>query len=141
MTLLWSAKNNAFFPSDMIETYKAAGWELDDAVEATEDMMAYQGTAPAGKIRTSGDDGLPTWSDIPAPTPEESQAMAAATKANLKSVADSEVSWRQDAVDGGIATEEETSALSEWKKYRVLLMRVDTSKAPDIEWPAQPALT
>ncbi|EGG1135905.1 tail fiber assembly protein, partial [Escherichia coli] len=25
-----------------------------------------------------------------------------------------------------------------WKKYRVLLNRVDTSTAPDIEWPALP---
>ncbi|EKS5109754.1 tail fiber assembly protein, partial [Escherichia coli] len=25
-----------------------------------------------------------------------------------------------------------------WKKYRVLLNRVDTSTAPDIEWPAAP---
>ncbi|MBW8510755.1 tail fiber assembly protein, partial [Escherichia coli] len=45
---------------------------------------------------------------------------------------------RQDAFDAEIATAEETAALSEWKKYRVLLMRVDTSKAPDILWPPQP---
>ncbi|WP_094158889.1 tail fiber assembly protein, partial [Escherichia coli] len=25
-----------------------------------------------------------------------------------------------------------------WKKYRVLLNRVDTSTAQDIEWPARP---
>ncbi len=25
-----------------------------------------------------------------------------------------------------------------WKKYRVLLNRVDTSTAPDIEWPEEP---
>ncbi|ELW5865089.1 tail fiber assembly protein, partial [Escherichia coli] len=25
-----------------------------------------------------------------------------------------------------------------WKKYRVLLNRVDTSTAPDIEWPVKP---
>lgn len=25
-----------------------------------------------------------------------------------------------------------------WKKYRVLLNRVDTSLSPDIEWPSQP---
>ncbi|MEQ5456473.1 tail fiber assembly protein, partial [Escherichia coli] len=25
-----------------------------------------------------------------------------------------------------------------WKKYRVLLNRVDTSTAPDIEWPTNP---
>ncbi|HAJ5960220.1 TPA: hypothetical protein HMV95_18455 [Escherichia coli] len=37
-----------------------------------------------------------------------------------------------------IATEEETSLLEAWKKYRVLLNRVDTSLSPDIEWPSQP---
>ncbi|HAV1681054.1 TPA: tail fiber assembly protein, partial [Enterobacter hormaechei subsp. steigerwaltii] len=26
-----------------------------------------------------------------------------------------------------------------WKKYRVLLNRVDTETAPDIEWPELPA--
>ncbi|KGM61337.1 putative tail fiber assembly protein [Escherichia coli G3/10] len=44
----------------------------------------------------------------------------------------------QDAVDLEIATEEETSLLEAWKKYRVLLNRVDTSTAQDIEWPALP---
>ncbi|MDT4620715.1 tail fiber assembly protein, partial [Escherichia coli] len=44
----------------------------------------------------------------------------------------------QDAVDLEIATEEETLLLEAWKKYRVLLNRVDTSTAPDIEWPEEP---
>ncbi|HHI0038141.1 tail fiber assembly protein, partial [Escherichia coli] len=30
--------------------------------------------------------------------------------------------------------------LAAWKKYRVLLNRVDTSTAPDIEWPATPVM-
>ncbi|HAH6912857.1 TPA: tail fiber assembly protein [Escherichia coli] len=34
-----------------------------------------------------------------------------------------------------IATEEENSLLEAWKKYRVLLNRVNTTTAPDIEWP------
>ncbi|EFO3330053.1 phage tail protein [Escherichia coli] len=37
-----------------------------------------------------------------------------------------------------IATEEETLLQEAWKKYRVLLNRVDTSTAPDIEWPVAP---
>lgn len=53
----------------------------------------------------------------------------------LRSTADAEISWRQDAVDAGIATVEETATLVEWKKYRVLLNRVDTSKP---EWPMPP---
>lgn len=44
----------------------------------------------------------------------------------------------QDAVDLGIATDEEREQLREWKEYRVLLNRVDTSIAPNINWPENP---
>jgi len=44
----------------------------------------------------------------------------------------------QDAVDISIATDEEITRLAEWKRYRVALSRIDTSTAPDIEWPAKP---
>ncbi|HBA5448361.1 TPA: tail fiber assembly protein [Escherichia coli] len=37
-----------------------------------------------------------------------------------------------------IATEEEKALLAAWKTYRVLLNRVDTSTAPDIEWQEEP---
>ncbi|EEV6177254.1 tail fiber assembly protein, partial [Escherichia coli] len=60
------------------------------------------------------------------------------TKNSLMQVASEHISPLQDAVDLNIATEEETSLLVAWKKYRVLLNRVDTSRAPDIEWPASP---
>ncbi|MDE9434421.1 tail fiber assembly protein [Xenorhabdus bovienii] len=44
----------------------------------------------------------------------------------------------QDAVDLDIATGQEIAQLKEWRKYRVLLNRVDCSTAPDIAWPEQP---
>ncbi|EGJ7432493.1 tail fiber assembly protein [Escherichia coli] len=59
-------------------------------------------------------------------------------KTNLMAAAQVAIYPLQDAVDLGIATDEESAMLLAWKKYRVLLMRVDTSKAPDIEWPPQP---
>lgn len=65
-------------------------------------------------------------------------ADAEAMKSTLKSKADSEIAWRQYAVDRGIATVEESAALDEWNLYRVLLMRIDTTKAPEIEWPLLP---
>ncbi|WP_332128981.1 tail fiber assembly protein, partial [Escherichia coli] len=46
----------------------------------------------------------------------------------------------QDAVDLEIATDEERWLLEAWNKFRVLLNRVDTSTAPDIEWPAVPVM-
>ncbi|HBR2160753.1 TPA: tail fiber assembly protein, partial [Klebsiella pneumoniae] len=45
------------------------------------------------------------------------------------------ISILQDAVDLDMATDEERTQLTTLKKYRVLLSRVDTSKAPDIDWP------
>ncbi|EKN4773423.1 tail fiber assembly protein, partial [Yersinia enterocolitica] len=59
-------------------------------------------------------------------------------KAELKAVADSEIEWRQDAVEEGNPSEKEIADLAAWRKYRVELMRIDTSKAPDIEWPTSP---
>ncbi|EGB7862196.1 tail fiber assembly protein, partial [Salmonella enterica] len=42
----------------------------------------------------------------------------------------------QDAIDPRIATDDEKAHLDEWKKYRVLVNRVDTSN-PD--WPEMSA--
>ncbi|HEF7268455.1 TPA: tail fiber assembly protein [Yersinia enterocolitica] len=135
MKLLWSAKNNAFIPAEMVDEYKVAGWAIDDLVEAPEDILPFYGKAPIGKIRGVSDGGIPIWVDIPAATEEELQEQSAAKKSRLKQVADSEIDWRQDAVDAKIATAKETAELIEWKKYRVLLMRVDVS---DPEWPVSP---
>lgn len=71
----------------------------------------------------------------PPPSPAELIEQAEAEKLQLRAIADDEIDWRQDAVDAEIATDEETAALTEWKKYRVLLMRVDTTN-PD--WPTPP---
>lgn len=44
----------------------------------------------------------------------------------------------QDAVDTGMVTDVEKEQLTAWKTYRVLLSRIDTAKAPNIEWPVVP---
>lgn len=75
---------------------------------------------------------------VPEPTHAELVAQADAAKATLLAIATSKISILQDAVDLEMATSEETAALTSWKKYRVLLSRIDTSKAPDIDWPEQP---
>ncbi|MCW7764340.1 tail fiber assembly protein [Photorhabdus luminescens] len=48
------------------------------------------------------------------------------------------LSLLQDSVDLEVATDSEKAALLEWKKYRVLLTRVDVNQAPDVEWPPVP---
>ncbi|SCZ68480.1 Phage tail fibre repeat-containing protein [Photorhabdus luminescens] len=49
------------------------------------------------------------------------------------------VTLLQHTVDVEMATEAEKVALMAWKKYFVLLSRVDILQAPDIEWPEQPS--
>ncbi|WP_417633243.1 tail fiber assembly protein [Citrobacter freundii] len=66
---------------------------------------------------------------------EELREQAEAKKTELLSVATETIAPLQDAVDEGIATAEEITTLSEWKRYRVKVMRVDTSKP---EWPPLP---
>lgn len=65
-------------------------------------------------------------------------AEATATKAALIKSAAAKIEPLQDAVDLDMATDEEKRRYDAWRKYRVLLTRVDTSLAPDINWPEPP---
>lgn len=71
-------------------------------------------------------------------THDELVSEAEAKKQHLIAEAATAIAPLQDAVDLGMAIPEEDLALKEWKKYRVLLNRVDTSATPDIEWPLKP---
>lgn len=132
MEYLFSPSVNAFYPNEMKSYYEAAGSLPADLIEVDSEVFDEFSAIPEGKVRVVGNDGMPAWGDVPPPTQEELIAQAESKKAYLRALADSEIDWRQDAVDAGIATEEEATALSEWKNYRVLLMRVDTA---DPEWP------
>lgn len=69
----------------------------------------------------------------------KSQTEAAARlKADLLAEAANTIAPLQDAADLGMETENESAQLLAWKKYRVLLNRVDTSTAPVIDWPQTP---
>lgn len=65
-------------------------------------------------------------------------AEASSTKSTLIKNAALRIEPLQDAVELDIATDEEKGRYDAWRKYRVLLTRVDTSLAPDINWPAPP---
>ena len=72
-------------------------------------------------------------------TDDELMTQAERTSAQLMAEANQKIAPLQAALDVGIATEDELAQLKEWKTYLVLLSRVDTSTAPDIEWPPRPA--
>ncbi|MEX0445533.1 tail fiber assembly protein [Xenorhabdus sp. SGI246] len=136
----YSAKKNAFYPVVLKENYLDSGEWPDDGIEVGEAVfIEYAGNIPPqGKVRIAGSDGLPAWGDIPPPTPKELQQEAEAEKRRLLRLAREKIDIWQDAVDLDMATDEEKTALVVWKKYRVLLNRVDCSTAPDIAWPEPP---
>lgn len=63
---------------------------------------------------------------------------ADAEKKRLLKQANDSIATFQDAIDLDMATEEESQLLTLWKKYRVLLNRVQPENAPGIVWPEVP---
>lgn len=56
----------------------------------------------------------------------------------LRGVTFIEMGMNWTHIDTRPTTDDELLQLKTWKKYRVLLNRVDTSTAPDIDWPEKP---
>lgn len=138
MSHYFTAKEVGFYDSNIKNAYHRAGTWPDDALEISDaDHALYSGQPPSGKMLGS-ENGMPAWVDMPPQTTEELTATAELKKASFRAVADSAIAPLQDAVELGIATEEETETYNQWRKYRVLLSRVDISTAPDITWPDTP---
>ncbi|WP_336844045.1 tail fiber assembly protein [Providencia rettgeri] len=74
----------------------------------------------------------------PPASKEQLIAEAEQKKQSLLAEANNSIAPLQDAVDLGMATDEEKAQLTAWKTYRVLLNRIDTSLAPNIDWPQKP---
>lgn len=73
-----------------------------------------------------------------APPKEVLIATAEVEKTSLMVAAEAAIAPLERAVRLGIATKEEQALLTAWETYSVLLSRIDTSMAPDIEWPVVP---
>lgn len=139
MKYLFSPSVNAFYPEELKSYYEAAGSLPADLIEVDSEVFDEFTSTPEGKIRVVGNDGMPTWGDVPPPTHEVLVVDAEKKKSLLLAEAQSAIAPLQDAFELDMATEEEKALLLAWKKYRVLLNRIDTSLAPDIEWPISPA--
>lgn len=101
------------------------------------------GELPEGVTTIAPDVDFPKWNGKKwvtdkAAKKESDIAAAEAQKQYLLAEAAEAIAPLQDAVDLDMATPVEEALLKEWKKYRVLLNRVDTSTAPDITWPVKP---
>lgn len=141
MGWLFSSEKLGFYNSADSELYIAAGSWPTDLVEVTEDVYSiYAGVGiPAGKM-LGCEAGMPAWVDLPPKTTDELAADAQSKRSTALAVATEKIAPLQDAVDLGVATEAETTSLTKWKTYRVLVNRVPTQPGfpTAIDWPSMP---
>uniref|UniRef100_UPI0035C6B30D tail fiber assembly protein n=1 Tax=Serratia quinivorans TaxID=137545 RepID=UPI0035C6B30D len=92
-----------------------------------------------GEVSNAPDDSY-QWNGMKwvSPTRESLIAAAEVDKSTRSAIAESAISPLERAVRLNIATEEENDSLAKWEIYSVLLNRIDTSSAPNIEWPVMP---
>jgi len=130
----YSPSNNAFYDTAINNVIP------DDAIDITEtdwaDLLAGQAK---GKLIACGVDFRPCLTEQPLPTADELISQAEGKRSRLRAEADTIIQPLQDANDLAIATDDEASQLIAWKKYRVMLMRVNTEDVENILWPEQPA--
>lgn len=134
MTKYYSPSINGFY------SFEINGTSIpEDAVEITDEAwLNLLKEQSEGKVIAAGENGMPLANDAPPLTSAQLIEIAESQKALLMAQATVAIAPLQDAVDLDEATDSENTQLTAWKKYRVLLNRVNTSMAPDITWPNKP---
>ncbi|EBZ2196330.1 tail fiber assembly protein [Salmonella enterica] len=117
------------------------GETVYDTITGNQVYISAPGPLPENVTSVSPDGEYQKW-DGKAWVKDEAAEKAAQlrqaeeTKSRLLQMASEKIAPLQDAVDLGLATDDEKAQLDEWKKYRVLVNRVDTLN-PD--WPEKPS--
>lgn len=137
--------NNLAYPYELKSLYVEKGeWPEEKGVDIDEVIFReyFYDTPPEGKYRCVGEDGLPAWVDIHPPTREEQIASAETKKQQLINQANEYINSKQwpGKASIGRLKGEELVQYNLWLDYLDALELVDTSSAPDIEWPTPPAV-
>ncbi|HHR5847365.1 TPA: tail fiber assembly protein [Providencia alcalifaciens] len=136
----YSAKENAFYPAEMQVSYKKSGSWVSDGKWVDESVFTEFAIspAPAGKMRVAGKNGMPKWGDLPKPTKEHLIAESEQQKQSLADEAEKNITILERKVRLGMATGEEIDLLTAWEIYSIKVSDIDTSLAPEIDWPQKP---
>ncbi|WP_083384092.1 tail fiber assembly protein [Cupriavidus sp. USMAHM13] len=133
MAMFYAPSTQGFYDSEI-----NGGAIPKDAVEIDQSHYeALQAGQEDGKLIRAGADGAPCLADVPGPTAADLLYAAQVKRGQLMAEAALRIAPLQDAVDLGIATTAEVSALNAWKSFRVALNRLDLTVQP-IVWPSQP---
>lgn len=140
MSYGYSAKTNILYVIEDKDGYEEFGNWPDDVKPISDELWKkFSVQGPPGKMRGADKNGLPCWVDIPPPTREQQQESAQYLRFIRMEEARKAIAPLQDAEDLGMATEAEMKSLQDWKRYRVLISRINPEDAPTIDWPQPPA--
>ncbi|EKY8117299.1 tail fiber assembly protein [Escherichia coli] len=136
MKMKWSPSVQGFFSENNSDIPDDA-FDIEDALYY--ELMNGQST---GKIIINNPDNYPVLTEYPAKTQEQEIAEAEGMKSILIEQANEYMNskqWPGKAAIGRL-NGEELAQYNLWLDYLDALELVDTSSAPDIEWPTPPAV-
>lgn len=136
MKMKWSPSVQGFFSENNSDIPDDA-FDIEDALYY--ELMNGQST---GKIIINNPDNYPVLTEYPAKTQEQEIAEAEGMKSILIEQANEYMNskqWPGKAAIGRLKGEE-LAQYNLWLDYLDALELVDTSSAPDIEWPTPPAV-
>lgn len=138
---MYAFSNGNFYPLSMRGIYEKSGSWPNEYIEVDESVFAeFSAAPPVGKVRGTGGDGMPAWVEIPPPTQEELIAQAEREKQHRIDTANEFMNgkqWPGKAAIGRLKGDE-LAHYNLWLDYLDELESVDTSTAPDINWPIPP---
>ena len=138
---MYASSNGNFYPLSMRGIYEKSGSWPNEYIEVDESVFAeFSAAPPVGKVRGTGGDGMPAWVEIPPPTQEELIAQAEREKQHRIDTANEFMNgkqWPGKAAIGRLKGDE-LAHYNLWLDYLDELESVDTSTAPDINWPIPP---
>ncbi|WP_097492519.1 tail fiber assembly protein [Escherichia coli] len=140
--MYYSDTLKGFIPDEWKEdgTYKE--WPEDAILMTDEEIETYWTKVPPTGKELGVVDGRLAWVDLPPPSREELLYQAKEKKAALIREANDYMNskqWPGKAAIGRLRGDELTQ-YNAWLDYLDALELVDTSSAPDIEWPTPPAV-
>lgn len=138
----FSAKHAGFYLLDWRDDFDLSGTLPDDLIAVSDDIHAtYTSLPPHGMTLGADDNGMPVWVTEPdrPPLSKDEAIKNAELKKNVDlAYAKQHISIWQTQLQLGMISETDKASLIAWMNYITALQAVDTSFAPDIDWPTQP---
>ena len=122
-TVVWDGEEEVSFGDDVLVVLIPEG-------EAVSIGYSYDGKKLTAPALTADQKAAQDAADV---------SMNIILKSTLMNEASQRISVLQDAVDLEMATDNETKLLPLWKKYRVLLSRINADISSAVTWPDKPA--